>query len=187
MYRPDFRKPIRDAFFLTASVGRPSSAATSAVGRLENSFLSRRTSSLVHDPFILVLAISWLLFSIFRGLTRGERGHRPVFPRCLCTYSFMCTHQKARGSYPNPVTSSPNGGRTGRCEVLSSEGDGRTGPLANGQLAYSHGMVLTLCLLARAGLLCGLCGFAPLTVLGSPSSVGNLRTSADCRASLAMT
>jgi hypothetical protein len=57
MYLPDFRNPILDAFFLTASVGRPSSAATAAVGRLENSFLSRLTSSLVHDPLILRLAI----------------------------------------------------------------------------------------------------------------------------------
>ena len=58
MYLPDFRKPILDAFFLTASVGRPSSAATAAVGRLENNLLSCLRSSLVHDPVVLVLAIS---------------------------------------------------------------------------------------------------------------------------------
>jgi len=67
MYLPDLRKPILDAFFLTAVVGRPSSAATAAVGRWENSFLSRLISSLVHDPIVLILAISWLLFLLSRG------------------------------------------------------------------------------------------------------------------------
>ena len=52
MYLRDFLSPILEAFFLTASVGRPSSAATSAVGRSENSLRSCFTSSLVHDPFV---------------------------------------------------------------------------------------------------------------------------------------
>lgn len=58
MYTLDFRNPIRDAFFLTASVGRPSWDATSAVGRFGNSLRSSFTSSLVHDPLILFLAIA---------------------------------------------------------------------------------------------------------------------------------
>ena len=58
MYFLDFLNPILEAFFLTASVGRPSFLATSAVGRLGNSFLSSRTSCLVHEPFVSVLAIS---------------------------------------------------------------------------------------------------------------------------------
>ena len=58
IYLLDFFNPILEAFFLTASVGRPSSAATSAVGRSGNSFLSCFTSSLVHDPFVFLLAIS---------------------------------------------------------------------------------------------------------------------------------
>jgi hypothetical protein len=92
MYRPDFRKPILDAFFLTASVGRPSSSQPllwTARKQLEPS-----GSSLVHDPFILVLAILWLLFPIPRGLTRGKWDHRPVPPRCIPTLSSILTHQK---------------------------------------------------------------------------------------------
>ena len=58
IYLLDFFNPILDAFFLTASVGRPSEAATSAVGRSGNSLLSCFTSSLVHEPFVLILAIS---------------------------------------------------------------------------------------------------------------------------------
>jgi hypothetical protein len=58
IYLLDFFNPILDAFFLTASVGRPSEAATSAVGRSGNSRLSCFTSSLVHEPFVPILAIS---------------------------------------------------------------------------------------------------------------------------------
>lgn len=58
IYLLDFFNPILDAFFLTASVGRPSDAATSDVGRSGNSFLSCFTSSLVHEPFVPILAIS---------------------------------------------------------------------------------------------------------------------------------
>ena len=59
MYLGDFRSPIRDAFFLTASVGRPNWAATSAVGRFGKSRFSSFKSSFVHDPFtMLLLAIS---------------------------------------------------------------------------------------------------------------------------------
>lgn len=56
MYRGDFFNPMRDAFFFTASVGRPSSAATSAVGRLGNNRLSSFRSFLDQDPFIICLS-----------------------------------------------------------------------------------------------------------------------------------
>jgi hypothetical protein len=59
MYLGDFLSPIRDAFFFTASVGRPNEAATSAVGRFGNNFFSSFRSPLVHDPFVMfLLAIS---------------------------------------------------------------------------------------------------------------------------------
>lgn len=56
MYLGDFFSPIRDAFFFTASVGRPSSAATSAVGRLGNNLLSSFRSSFDQDPFVMSLS-----------------------------------------------------------------------------------------------------------------------------------
>ena len=57
MYLGDFLSPIRDAFFFTASVGRPSSAATSAVGRFGNNLLRSFRSSLDHDPFVIDLSL----------------------------------------------------------------------------------------------------------------------------------
>ena len=62
MYLPDFRKPILEAFFLTASVGRPSSDATSAVARFGKSLRSCLRSSFDHVPLTsFFLAISRLL------------------------------------------------------------------------------------------------------------------------------
>jgi hypothetical protein len=62
MYFLDFLSPIRDAFFLTASVGRWSLPAISAVGWLGNSLRSSLTSFFDHDPLTnFLLAISRLL------------------------------------------------------------------------------------------------------------------------------
>jgi len=62
MYFRVFFRPIREAFFLTASVGRPSDAATSAVGRLGNSLRNDWTSFLDHVPLVsFLLAISRVL------------------------------------------------------------------------------------------------------------------------------
>ena len=57
MYLGDFLSPMRDAFFFTASVGRPSSAATSAVGRFGNNLLRSFRSSFDHDPFVIDLSL----------------------------------------------------------------------------------------------------------------------------------
>jgi hypothetical protein len=56
----DLRSPILDAFFLTASVGRPSCAAILAVGLVEKSLLSRLVSAFDHGPFI-----AFFLFTVF--------------------------------------------------------------------------------------------------------------------------
>jgi hypothetical protein len=49
-YLFDFFSPILEAFFFTASVGRPNCAATLAVGLLWNSFFSKLTSLFDHKP-----------------------------------------------------------------------------------------------------------------------------------------
>ncbi len=54
------RSPILDAFFFTASVGRPSSAATLAVGLLGKSFLSNWASLRDQRPFT-----AFFLFAAF--------------------------------------------------------------------------------------------------------------------------
>ncbi len=62
MYLPDFRSPMREAFFLTASVGRPSRDATSAVARLGKRCRSCLMSSFDQTPLTsFFLAISRLL------------------------------------------------------------------------------------------------------------------------------
>ncbi len=51
MYFFDLRSPILDAFFFTASVGRPSLLAILAVGLFEKSFLRRLISLFDQKPF----------------------------------------------------------------------------------------------------------------------------------------
>jgi len=52
MYFFDLRSPILEAFFFTASVGRPSFAAILAVGLVGKSFLSRPNSLFDHKPLM---------------------------------------------------------------------------------------------------------------------------------------
>lgn len=64
MYFFDLRSPILEAFFFTASVGRPSFAAIFAVGLLGKSFFSRLNSLFVHSPlmsffFVFFFAIAY--------------------------------------------------------------------------------------------------------------------------------
>ena len=60
MYFFDLRSPILDAFFFTASVGRPSSAAIWVVGLVEKSLLSNLVSLADHRPFT-----AFFLFAAF--------------------------------------------------------------------------------------------------------------------------
>ena len=90
MYLLDFLSPIRDAFFLTASVGRPNEAATSAVGRSGNSFLSCFTSSRVHDPLVSLLVILRLLSALYhyglRSVLSENCSWRPAGGQTLFPY-----------------------------------------------------------------------------------------------------
>ena len=68
MYLEVFRSPILEAFFLTASKGLLSCAATFAVGLLEKSFLSILMSFFDHRPFV-----SFFDFAIFCPLSHNNR------------------------------------------------------------------------------------------------------------------
>jgi len=52
MYRFDLERPILDAFFFTASLGRPSLAEIAAVGLFGKSFVSKARSAFDHTPFL---------------------------------------------------------------------------------------------------------------------------------------
>lgn len=62
------RSPILDAFFFTASVGRPSSLATSAVGVFEKSFLSSLISLGDHRPFTTFFLFAILCSLLLNGI-----------------------------------------------------------------------------------------------------------------------
>ncbi len=69
MYFFDLRSPILEAFFFTASVGRPSLAAIWAVGLFGKSFLSRLTSLFDHKPLMSFFFFFVFFFAIAHPLS----------------------------------------------------------------------------------------------------------------------
>jgi len=79
MYLFDLRSPILDAFFLTASVGRPSLAAIPAVGLSAKSLLSRLSSLVVQSPFKALFAFAaFFFFAILCFLSLNDNGIKVV-------------------------------------------------------------------------------------------------------------
>jgi len=79
MYFFDLRSPILEAFFLTASVGRPSLAAIAAVGLVANSFLSRLTSLFDQSPFnAFFFLVAFFFFAILCFLSLNDNGFKVI-------------------------------------------------------------------------------------------------------------